>query len=323
MTIYKISCVENDHENPISQRSLFLIQPLQSGHGITLGNALRRSLLSDLTGYSISSFSINNLEHEFVVAPYLKEDAMEIMLNLKQIVFKALPSYSLDSEFLEASNQKLKAVLNIKGPRIVTASMLLLPYPYLTLLNPNQYICTITNESSLYLEIEIEKGKAYELVDNMERSNELERTKGGQARKLLTDRLYSPVKNVNYKVKLVNDSIGNIREALLLDITTNGSISPKRALQEACKVLLDLFAPILLTETYENLDAKIFEHENQLPDISQVFKNLLEFDSEEMETLQNLLDLETENEEEFDNTYNFDLENQENLENELSETEKK
>lgn len=262
MNNYTITCIESNKENPTSHSSLFLIQALEVGHGITLGNALRRTLLSDLTGYAISAFRINALQHEFSVLPSLREDVMEVMLNLKQIVFKALPTFSSESDLALASNQKLKAVLNVKGPRVVTASMLLLPYPYLTLLNPSQYICTIVDNSSLYLEIDIEKGKAYKLVEESQKESSLEKMETGKGRTIFTDSLYSPVKNVNYKVKLINDTKGNIKESLLLDITTNGSMSPKRALQESSKVLLELFSPLLINPSLYSLSEELINLEN-------------------------------------------------------------
>ncbi len=258
MSKYKISCIESDNKDPINQRQLFLIQPLEVGHGITLGNALRRSLLSDVTGYAINALRINGFQHEFNVVPYLKEDLMEIILNLKQVVFKPSTFLPKELEAIEASGNKLKAVLNVKGPMIVTASMFLLPYPYLTLLNPSQYICTIVDESNLYLEVDIEKGKAYKLIEDIPKEKHLDRLKEGPGKTIFIDSSYNPVKNVNYKVKLINDAQGNIKEALLFDVTTNGSMSPKRALLEGSKILINIFAPILLTDSYMTLSEKLF-----------------------------------------------------------------
>ncbi len=256
MTNYTISCLESKKENPIYESSLFLIQPLEVGHGITLGNALRRTLLSDLTGYAISSFRLNNLQHEFTILPCLREDSMEIMLNLKQIVFKAPPSLQLNY------GEKLKGVLNVTGPLVVTASMFRLPYSSLTILNPNQYICTIVDNSTIYLEIEIEKGKAYKLVDEKRKENPFEKVDGGKGKPFFTDSLFTPVKNVTYKVKLVNDSQGNIKESLLIEIATNGSISPRRALQESSKLLLELFSPLLISTSLVHLSEEIFNLES-------------------------------------------------------------
>ncbi len=247
---YKIRSIPILQEDSINQKALFAIEPLEVGHAITIGNALRRTLLSDITGYSISSFRINGVPHEFSVLPYLREDIMEIMLNLKQLVFRALPEGDLASD----SNLKLKALLDIKGPRIVTAAHFQLPFNQLTLLNPNQYICTIVDNSSLFMEVEIEKGKAYKLIDEKEIDNTLQKVEPDKkGRKIFIDSVYSPVKNVNFKVKLITDSDGNIKESLLFEITTNGSTSPKRVLLEAARLLIDLFTPLLITEEFSEV----------------------------------------------------------------------
>ncbi len=256
MPNYTISCIESKNENPTSQSSLFLIEPLEVGHGITLGNALRRTLLSDLSGYAISGFRVNNLTHEFNTLSYLREDSSEIRANLKRIVFR--PSGPLGLKEVK----KLKAVANIQGPVIVTASMFLLPYPYLSILNPNQYICTVVDKSNLYLEIDIENGKAYKLADETRRENSLKKVEGFQKNTFYVDSLFTPIKNVNYKVKLITDTKGNIKESLSLEIITNGSMSPKRALQESSKLLLELFSPMLLNPLFSSLSEEIFNLEN-------------------------------------------------------------
>jgi len=256
MSKYRVMCIENAKQKNIDESALFLIQPLEAGHGITLGNALRRTLLSDLTGYAISAFRINGLQHEFSVVPSLREDIMEIVLNLKQLIFK--PSSSFISGNTNA-DKKLKGLLNVKGPKVITASMLLLPYSSLTLLNPNQYICTIVDDSTLYLEIEIEKGKAYKLAEDAQNNATFQKIKGNIGETIFVDSLYSPIKNVSYKVKLINDSEGNIKESLLLNIATNGSITPKRALQESGKILLDLFAPLLINASLQSFSETLFD----------------------------------------------------------------
>ncbi len=280
---YKIRSLPSDQEDTINQKALFAIEPLEVGHAITIGNALRRTLLSDITGYSISSFRINGVPHEFSVLPYLREDIMEIMLNLKQIVFKPFYESNLYSE-----NVKLKALLDVKGPRIVTAAHLQLPFNQLTLLNPNQYICTIIDNSSLFIEIEIEKGKAYKLIDEKEIENSLQKVDAdNKGKKIFIDSVYSPVKNVNFKVKLITDSDGNIKESLLFEITTNGSTSPKKALLEAARLLIDLFTPLLITEEFIQISKEL----NEIKDLSQVSNLDLNDDLENLNDLENLEDL--------------------------------
>ncbi len=251
MTNHKISCIEHNIKDPINQTSLFLIEPLEVGHGITLGTSIRRTLLSDLGSYAISAMRLNGVKHEFSVIPSLREDPLDILLNLKEIVFQA-------SSLAMTEEKKFKGVISVKGPCIVTASMFLLPYNYLRILNPNQYICTVADKSDLYLEVDIHKGKAYQLFDdtrNQVKFLGLELSKVGNT--LFTDGLFMPVRSVNFGIRYINDTKGNIRESLSLEITTNGSITPKRALKESIKQLLDLYIPLLIDKNYINISNQI------------------------------------------------------------------
>ncbi len=257
MTNHKIVCIESNSESSINHSSLFLIEPLEVGHGITLGSAIRRTLLSDLGTYAISSMRLNNLRHEFMLLPSLREDSIEILLNLKEVILKP-------SVFALNQNKKLKGVINVKGPCIVTASMFLLPYNYIKVLNPNQYICTVTDNSTLYLEVDIEKGKPYQLFDDVRRQTPfmgMELSKMGHT--LFTDGLFMPVKKVNFAVKYIHDSKGNIKERLSLEIVTNGSLTPERAFKESVKSLLDLFLPLLIDDIFHKVSTEVKSMENE------------------------------------------------------------
>ena len=240
-----LSCIESYIDKQQTHYGCFIIEPLENGQGITLGNALRRTLLSDLTGFSITGVRINDLKHEFSIVEGLREDILEVLLNLKEIIFKS-------SFRIKEKNEKLKkrGFLKIKGPLIVTAGMFKLPKNDLRILNPNQYICTIVDDSELYIEIDIENGKGYKLTEEI-RKNETEQifsvTKPST---LLVDAIFMPVKRVNYKIKMIHDSKGNIKESLALEIWTNGSISPRRSLQESLKILMELFYPLFINENF-------------------------------------------------------------------------
>jgi DNA-directed RNA polymerase subunit alpha len=239
-----LNCIENYIDKDQNHYGSFIIEPLEIGQGITLGNALRRTLLSDLTGFAITGARINNLKHEFSVVENIREDILEILLNLKEIIFK--PSIS-NSIFFEKNGSHLnfKGFLNVKGPIIVTAGMFNFPENTLKIINPNQYICTITKKSTFYLEIDIENGKGYQLAEDNQK-NEIEIFSSLKPSTLVVDAIFMPIKRVNYKVKLIHDSKGNIKESLNLEILTNGSLTPKRSIYEAVKILIDLFYPILL-----------------------------------------------------------------------------
>jgi DNA-directed RNA polymerase subunit alpha len=241
----KLTCIENYIDKEQNHYGCFVIEPLEIGQGITLGNALRRTLISDLTGFAITGVRINNLKHEFAVVEGLREDILEVLLNLKEIVFKS-------SFLLQESNKvsKLKAFINIKGPIIVTAGMFQLPKNSLKIINFNQYICTIVDTSEFYLEIDIENGKGYRLIEENRKKKISEKLEVNTPSTLVVDSIFLPIKKVNYKIKLIHDTKGNIKESLSLEVLTNGSITPKRSIQEALKILMNLFYPLFVTPNF-------------------------------------------------------------------------
>jgi DNA-directed RNA polymerase subunit alpha len=246
-----LSCIETYKDKEQNIYGCFLIEPLEVGQGITLGNALRRTLLSDLTSLAITGVRVNNLKHEFASIQGIREDVLEIILNLKEIVFKN----SFHSKKLE-KNFKFKGFLNVQGPVIVTAGMLNLPQNIVKIINPNQYICTITDNSEFYLEIDIENGKGYRLTDENRKRTVDKKFQLSNPSTLFVDALFMPIKKVNYKVKLIHDTKGNIKESLNLEVITNGSITPKRAIQEALKVIMNLIYTLFITPEFVQISKK-------------------------------------------------------------------
>lgn len=246
-----LTCIETFIDKNNNNYGSFLIEPLEIGQGITLGNALRRTLLSDLSGYSISGVRINDLKHEFSSIEGVREDILEIILNLKEIIFKT----AFEKE--NSKNLIVKGFLNLKGPIIVTAGMLNLPKNFVKIINPNQYICTVTDTSEFYLEIDIEKGKGYRLTDEIRKQQRKEKITLAKPSTLLVDALFMPIRKVNYKIKLIHDTRGNIKESLVLEIFTNGSITPKRSLYEAIKILMNLLYPLFITPNFLKISSKM------------------------------------------------------------------
>lgn len=232
-----LTCIESHIKNTAGHFGSFIIAPLEIGQGITLGNALRRTLLSDLSGFAITGVRINNLKHEFSIVEGLREDILEILLNLKEIIFKS-------SLFNNKNITKFCSKLVVKGPAVVTAGMFNLPINKLNILNPNHYICTILDNSDLLIEIDIEKGKGYALGEEKSDLNFSNRQESMIPKTLAVDAIFMPIRKVNYKVKLINDTLGNLKEELQVDILTNGSITPKRSLQEALKIILNMIYPL-------------------------------------------------------------------------------
>jgi len=246
-----LTCIEAYIDKQQNHYGCFVIEPLENGQGITLGNALRRTLLSDLNGFSITGVRINDLKHEFSIIEGLREDILEVLLNLKEIIFKS--SFNLKEQNV---NLKRKGFLKIKGPLIVTAGMFKLPKNNLKILNPNQYICTVVDDSELYIEIDIENGKGYRLTEEIRKIENEQIFSVTKPSTLLVDAIFMPVKRVNYKIKLIHDSKGIIKESLAMEIWTNGSISPRRSLQESLKILMELFYPLFINENFFSLVPK-------------------------------------------------------------------
>jgi DNA-directed RNA polymerase subunit alpha len=207
------------------------------------------------------------LKHEFSTIEGLREDVLEVLLNLKDIIFK--------SSFLKATKDgsKLKGFLNVKGPLIVTAGMFNLPKNSVRILNPDQYIGTIVDTSEFYMEIDIENGKGYQLIDENRKKAGYKNSKvySSKPSTLFVDALFMPIKRVNYKIKLIHDTKGNIKESLNLEIWTNQSITPKRSLQEALKILMNLFYTLFLTPDFLSISSKISK--KFLPNLKKVIIN--------------------------------------------------
>ena len=247
-----LNCIETYINKEKNYYGSFIIEPLEIGQGITVGNALRRTLLSDLTGFAITGVRVNDLKYEFGLVEGLREDILEVLLNLKEIVFKSSFSTNKNSE-----NLQFKGYLKVKGPIVINAGMFNLPKNCLSIINPHQYICTILDDSELYLEIDIERGKGYRLSEE-NRKNKIEKKISSiKPATLFVDSIFMPVKNVNYKIKLINDSKGNIKESLNVEVLTNGSLTPKRSIQESLKILMRLFYPLFISPEFLTISSQI------------------------------------------------------------------
>jgi DNA-directed RNA polymerase subunit alpha len=220
MSNISITCLKSEKIESGSCHGQFLINSLKSGQGITIGNQLRRVLLNDLGGMAISAVRIAGVSHEFSILPGVREDILEILLNLKGIVFK---SQSQSPEF---------GRLKIQGPAVITADLIQLP-SNLEIVNPNHYIMTISTSNILEIEFKFEYGTGYKLASQTfleENENYLQ-----------LDTIFMPVQKVDFKIENVYDN-NNISERIFLDIWTNGSISPNEALKSAAQLTIDLFS---------------------------------------------------------------------------------
>lgn len=226
--MFQVQCLESKTETATNIYSKFSIGPLPKGQATTIGNALRRTLLSSLQGIAITGVRIVGVNHEFHTLAGIKEDIIEILLNLKQIVFKGV---------LEES---IKTRLVFQGPGIVTAQNIELP-SNLNLVEGRQYIATVTSNVNLEMEFILEKGEGYSID---KKTSSLER-----AGFLSIDSIFMPVKKVNFFVETSQTNVSSELESLILEIYTNGSIEPIVALSYASKLLEKIFTELQIANS--------------------------------------------------------------------------
>ena len=202
-------------------RSQFVIEPLEPGFGYTLGNSLRRTLLSSIPGAAVTSIRIDGVLHEFTTVPGVKEDVTDMILNLKGLV--------VSSE----EDEPVTMYLRKQGPGEVTAGDIV-PPAGVTVHNPDMHIATLNDKGKLEVELVVERGRGYvPAVQN--------KASGAEIGRIPVDSIYSPVLKVTYKVEATRVEQRTDFDKLILDVETKNSISPRDALASAGKTLVELF----------------------------------------------------------------------------------
>ena len=226
----------------------FEFKPLEPGYGITVGNALRRILLSSLEGFAISSIRIDGVKHEFDTVPGVKEDVTNIILNLKKVDLKQIVE-DTESE---------KATITVSGQEVFKAGDIGKALTGFEVLNPDQVICHLDPSASFQLDLTINKGRGWVPADENSTPNDAIDV-------IAIDSIYTPIKNVKYTVENFRVDQKTDYEKLIIEITTNGSILPKDALKEAAKILIYhfmLFSDEKITlEATENDSNEEFDEE--------------------------------------------------------------
>ena len=199
----------------------FEFRPLEPGYGITIGNALRRILLSSLEGFAITSIRIEGVDHEFATIPGVIDDVTNIILNLKQVRFKQVVE-NMDTE---------KVTIAVSGTTVFKAGDIGKHFTGFEVLNPELVICTLDETANFQIEITVNKGRGYLPAEESRNPN-------AEIGVIPIDAIFTPIRNVkysveNYRVEQVTDY-----EKLVLEISTDGSIHPKEALKEAAKILI-------------------------------------------------------------------------------------
>ena len=202
----------------------FEFRPLEPGFGVTIGNSLRRILLSSLEGYAINTIKIAGVEHEFSSVPGVKEDVTNIILNLKQVRFKQVVE--------EFENEKVS--ITVENSTEFKAGDI---GKYLTgfeVLNPDLVICHLDSQASMQIDLTINKGRGYVTADE-------NRAFCTDVNVIPIDSIYTPIRNVKYEVEPYRVEMKTDYDKLVLEVTTDGSIHPKDALKEAAKILIQHF----------------------------------------------------------------------------------
>ena len=236
-----IECVySNDNPN----YGMFVVEPLERGYGTTLGNSLRRILLSSLPGVAVTSVKIDGILHEFSTIPGVKEDVTEIILNLKKLAIK-----------MNNENEK-RVLINAIGPKEVTASDILIDSD-VEIFNPELHIATLDENATLVMEINLARGRGYVPA-------EMNKDESTPISVIPTDSIYTPVRQCNFTVE--NTRVGQVTDfdKLILEIWTDGSITPSEGVSIGAKIMqehLNLF--VELNDSAEGMEIMVEKEENQ------------------------------------------------------------
>ena len=211
----------------------FVVEPLSPGYGVTLGNSLRRVLLTSIEGAAITSIRIDGVQHEFQTIPGLKEDATELLLNLKELFIKVYDDgASAEDDDLGSAARMIH--IEARGAGRITGADVICPSD-VEVANPDAYIATISDETTnLYMEMKVEKGRGYVLPEKSVNRTEM-------IGEIPVPAAFSPIRKVNYHVDPTRVGNRTDYERLSLEITTNGTITPSEALGQAAKTLSEYF----------------------------------------------------------------------------------
>jgi DNA-directed RNA polymerase subunit alpha len=215
-----LNLLEIKNESPKDEKTgIFKIEPLSPGYGVTIGNTLRRILLSSLEGSAVKSVKIEGVDHEYSTIKGVKEDIVDIILNLKMSRFKL------------NSDETGKISLSVKGPKRVTLADFK-ENSLVEVVDPEHYICTLEKGGKLELELEVDKGRGYVPVEKRSESKSPIGT-------IMVDSIYTPVKKVKYTVENARVGGETNYNQLVMEISTDGSISPQEALSTASKIMCE------------------------------------------------------------------------------------
>jgi DNA-directed RNA polymerase subunit alpha len=285
----------------------FVVGPLERGYGITIGNALRRVLLSSMPGAAITSVRMDNVLHEFSTIDGVKEDVTDLVLNLKGVRFK----------LLESNPDKVQ--LTLKGPHNFTAKDINSGEDQFEILNPDHHIATLNDEAELSIELRIQRGRGYVPADQ----NKLPDYPIGT---IFIDSIFSPVVRATHEVILLQGAEDEDLEMLELTVETDGSIPPQEAVNYAAKMLIDhvrIFVTEdikLITEPESEIDEEVLRIRNELKrSIDELELSVRSYNCLQAAEIKNIADLVSKEEQEMLRYKNFGRKSLTELNDKLAE----
>jgi DNA-directed RNA polymerase subunit alpha len=246
--------------------ALFEFRPLEPGYGVTIGNALRRVLLSSLEGYAITAIRIPGADHEFATLKGVLEDVTEIILNLKQVRLKAI------GDNADFAGEKID--LNIKGKEIFTAAMIGEALPNFQVMNPDLIICNLHPGAGFQMEVHIGKGRGYVPA---EENHPIDAPLG----LIAIDSIYTPIRNVKYTIENTRVEQRTDFEKLIMEVNTDGTIHPEEAVKEASRILIQHL--MIITDENISLDSKREEKETIVDEETLLVRKVLNTPLEDLE----------------------------------------
>jgi DNA-directed RNA polymerase subunit alpha len=240
----------------------FEFRPLEPGYGVTIGNALRRVLLSSLEGFAIVGIRIEGIDHEFATIKGITEDVLEIILNLKQVRFKKKVDHEVSQE---------KITLSIKNKAEFTAGMIGEATQNFDIMNPDLLICILDSSAKLDIELTVSKGRGYVPAED-------NKVKDAPFGYIPTDAIFTPIKNVKYAIENTRVEQRTDYEKLIMDVSTDGTIHPEEAVKQASRILIQHL--MIITDeniTFDNKeDKKEDVVDEQMLQLRKILKTPLE-----------------------------------------------
>ncbi len=241
----------------LPNEAVITVEPCYYGYGTTLGNSLRRVIMSSLPGAAVTAVKIKGVQHEFSTIPHVKEDVVEVLLNLKQLRLKIF------------SSEPVRLTMRVKGEKEATAGDIDKSSD-VEIINPDLHIATLTNKNAdLEMEIFVSQGRGYVPVE----AREKEKLELGA---IAIDSIFAPIKNIGYKVE--NVRVGDITnyDKLILDIETDGSITPEEAVHQGAQLLIDHFNLFLEGGKEEKVEEKKASKKEEKVETEEIEKTPVE-----------------------------------------------